>query len=89
MKYSYPNYTLSVLFTAMFILLVTLGTAQVQTTSELVFKNATLESNSPSDGKDGAIYRFPAVQTGVDALVKIGEHRHHRHRLGQGFSTPG
>lgn len=36
---------------------------------ELVFKNAVLESGS--DRQDGAIYRFPNVATGIDALVKI------------------
>ena len=68
MTYSYPNYTLRVLFAAMFILLVS-ANAKAQTATELVFKNPSLISGT--DGKDGAIYRFPSVQTGIDALVKI------------------
>lgn len=69
MKYSYPNRTLRALFIVM-IILAGFGTTQAQTsTSELVFKNASLDSGRA--GKDGAIYRFPSVQSGVDALVKI------------------
>jgi len=40
-----------------------------QTSTELVFKNAALQSGAA--GADNAVYRFPAVMTGVDALVKI------------------
>jgi len=40
-----------------------------QPTPELVFKNATLYAGL--DGKDGAIYRFANVTTGIDALVTI------------------
>src|SRR5882724_935704 len=36
---------------------------------ELVFRNATLASGTA--GADGAIYRFPHVANGIDALVKI------------------
>lgn len=67
MRYSYPNRTISAFF-AMFILLAGVN-AQAQTNSELVFNNHTLETGTP--GKDGAVYRFASVQSGVDALVKI------------------
>jgi Secretion system C-terminal sorting domain len=44
--------------------------AKAQSTpTELVFKNSVLESGIA--GADGAIYRFPAVRTNVDALIKI------------------
>jgi Secretion system C-terminal sorting domain len=39
------------------------------TAGELVFKNVVLESGVA--GADGSVYRFPAVSSGVDALVKI------------------
>jgi len=68
MTYSYPNYTLRVSFIALFIMLVSF-TAQAQTASELVFSNPSLISGT--DGNNGATYRFPSVQSGVDALVKI------------------
>jgi len=70
MTYSYPtNRTLSALFAAI-TLFAGFGTTQAQTTTnELVFNNVSLDSGRA--GKDGAIYRFPSVQSGVDALVKI------------------
>src|SRR5882757_8265907 len=68
MKYSYPTYKLNVLFIALLLMFVSIG-INAQTTSELVFKNATLDSGKA--GKDGAIYRFPSVKSGVDARVKI------------------
>jgi len=68
MKYSYPTHKLNVLFIALSLMFVSFGT-NAQTSSELVFKNAALASGQA--GKDGAIYRFPSVKTGVDALVKI------------------
>jgi hypothetical protein len=43
--------------------------AQTTTTPELVFSNSTLVLGT--DGADNAVYRFPGVSTGVDALVKI------------------
>jgi Secretion system C-terminal sorting domain len=43
--------------------------AQSTTAPELVFKNASLVFGT--DGSDNAVYRFPAVGSGVDALVKI------------------
>jgi len=68
MTYSYPTSTLRAMFAAM-IILAGFGAQAQTTTSELVFKNASLDSGNA--GKDGAIYRFPSVQSGVDALVKI------------------
>jgi hypothetical protein len=69
MTYSYPtNRTLSALFAAI-IIFACFGTTQAQTTTELVFNNVSLDSGRA--GKDGAIYRFPSVKSGVDALVKI------------------
>jgi len=44
-------------------------TAQSTTATELVFSNSSLVFGT--DGADNAVYRFPAVGTGVDALVKI------------------
>ncbi len=48
-------------------------TAFSQSTSipELVFKNGTLKTAANTDKKDGAIYRFANVATGIDAEVKI------------------
>ncbi len=43
--------------------------AQTSTAPELVFKNASLVFGS--DGSDNAVYRFPSVTNGIDALVKI------------------
>src|SRR5690348_9146065 len=37
--------------------------------SQFVFRNATLAAGTA--GADGAVYRFPSVATGIDALVKI------------------
>ncbi len=75
MNYLYPDHkTFSSPVKAALILLITLvsvGSAGAQTTPELVFSNATLVANTAADGADGAIYRFPSVQSGVDALVKI------------------
>ncbi|MEP7278960.1 MAG: T9SS type A sorting domain-containing protein [Bacteroidota bacterium] len=42
-----------------------------QTSHELVFKNAALQSGT--DGADNAVYRFSSVMSGVDALIKINE----------------
>jgi Secretion system C-terminal sorting domain len=39
------------------------------TTQELVFKNPVLQTGVA--GADNAVYRFPSVMTGIDALVKI------------------
>ena len=69
MKYSYPTHRLTVLFIAVSLMFVSFGTNAQTTSSELVFKNATLDSGKA--GKDGAIYRFPSVKSGVDARVKI------------------
>lgn len=38
---------------------------------ELVFKGSSWVNSSPAAGTDGAIYRFPSIKTGIDALVKI------------------
>jgi len=38
---------------------------------ELVFTNPTLTTGTTTAGKDGAIYRFANVATGIDATVKI------------------
>src|SRR5688500_12771578 len=46
---------------------------------ELVFSNAVLETGN--DGANGAIYRFPSVGTGIDALVKIVSRSDSRVRL--------
>lgn len=43
--------------------------SQAQTSNELVFQNATLYSGT--NGSDNAIYRFPLVNSDVDALVRI------------------
>lgn len=43
--------------------------ANGQTSNELVFQNSSLESGSA--GANGAIYRFPDVNTTMDALVTI------------------
>ncbi len=79
MKYLYPCPKLNVLFSSFalriavavpFLLTVFSVAGNAQTTSqELVFKNAILELGTP--GADAAVYRFPSVRTGVDALIKI------------------
>jgi hypothetical protein len=38
---------------------------------ELIFKNPTLVPNTAADGKDGAVYKFAGVATGIDATVTI------------------
>ncbi len=43
--------------------------ANAQNSQELVFKNAVLQSGLA--GADNAVYRFPSVMAGTDALVKI------------------
>ena len=79
MKFLYPSPKLNVLFSsfalriavAVLFLLAAFslaGNAQI-TSPELIFKNSVLELGTA--GADGAVYRFPAVRTGVDALVKI------------------
>jgi hypothetical protein len=78
MKQLYPRIACNAFFSSLVkavltVLVVTTAidtaTAQSVTTPELAFKNATLISGTA--GQDGAIYRFPAVNNGVDALVKI------------------
>jgi len=44
-------------------------TSAQTTTQELVFKNPVLQTGVA--GADNAVYRFPSVMTGIDALVKI------------------
>lgn len=78
MKFLYPTPKLNV-FIFSFLIKVTVAVlvlvagfssvVNAQTSQELVFKNAVLQSGT--DGEDNAIYRFPAVMTGIDALVKI------------------
>lgn len=53
-------------FIAMFICICFAGQTFSQ---ELVFKNDTLKSGTA--GQNGAIYKFPGVTTGVDALLEI------------------
>jgi hypothetical protein len=43
--------------------------AQKTSAQELVFKNGALQSGTA--GADNAVYRFPGVMSGIDALVKI------------------
>lgn len=78
MKFLYPTPKLKV-FVFSFLIKVTVAVlvlvagfssvVNAQTSQELVFKGAVLESGT--DGADNAIYRFPTVMTGIDALVKI------------------
>lgn len=79
MKLLYPSPKVNVLFSSfvvriaaavLFLFSAFSMAAKAQSTpAELVFKNAVLESGIA--GANGAIYRFPAVRTGVDALIKI------------------
>jgi hypothetical protein len=77
MKLLYPSpklnsFILFVIKTAIAILILVAGfysVANAQTSQELVFKNAALYSGT--DGADNAVYRFPSVMSGIDALVKI------------------
>jgi hypothetical protein len=45
------------------------GNGGPNSNAELVFRNATLAAGTA--GADGAVYRFPGVASGIDALVKI------------------
>jgi hypothetical protein len=56
--------------TLVFFLTISLVAANGQN-QELIFTNSTLSTAANTAGKDGAIYRFPTVKTGVDAMVKI------------------
>ena len=76
MKLLYPTSKLNVFITsfikagvAVLLLVAAFSSANAQTTQELVFDNPVLQSGT--DGADGAIYRFPSVAPGTDALVKI------------------
>jgi len=73
--YPSPKFTYVVLsfvkavVTVIFLIAGFYSVANAQQSQELVFKNGTLKSGSA--GQDGAVYQFPSVMTGVDALVKI------------------
>lgn len=77
MKFLYPTpklnaFILNVVKTAIGIIFLVAGfysVANAQTSQELVFKNPVLTTGT--DGADNAVYRFPAVMNGIDALVKI------------------
>ena len=77
MKLLYPTSNLNVFITSFIkagiavLLLVAAfsSVANAQTTQELVFDKPVLQSGTA--GADGAIYRFPSVAPGTDALVKI------------------
>jgi hypothetical protein len=77
MKLLYPSpklnaFILTVLKTAIGVIFLIAGfysVANAQASQELVFQNPVLQSGTA--GADNAIYRFPAVMTGIDALVKI------------------
>jgi len=51
------------------VLLLVAANNTVKAQQELVFRNSSLASGT--DRKDGAVYRFPSVTGGVDALIKI------------------
>ncbi|MFT3936802.1 MAG: T9SS type A sorting domain-containing protein [Chitinophagaceae bacterium] len=77
MKHLYPTFNTSSFISsailkagiAIFFLVAAFSSANAQSAQELVFKNATLQSGVA--GADGAVYRFPSVKAGTDALVKI------------------
>src|ERR1700712_1112733 len=78
MKFLYPSpklnsfiYDLAKAVFAVLILVAAFSAAAnaQQTSQELVFKNSTLQSGTA--GANNAVYRFPSVMTGIDALVKI------------------
>jgi Secretion system C-terminal sorting domain len=79
MKFLYPRPKVNLLFSSsvvriavamLFLISAFTVAANAQSApAELVFKNSVLETGMA--GADGAIYRFPSVRTGVDALVKI------------------
>ncbi|MEP6727091.1 MAG: T9SS type A sorting domain-containing protein [Bacteroidota bacterium] len=78
MKLLYPTSKLNVLITstvikagvAILLLIAAFSSvANAQNSQELVFKNAVLQSGLA--GADNAVYRFPSVMAGTDALVKI------------------
>lgn len=77
MKFLYPaqlaNSVLSTIVKAAIAIALLVSSFSVlnaqSTAKELVFQNGTLVSGAA--GADNAIYRFPSVMSGVDALVKI------------------
>ena len=76
MKLLYPSKPNSIFLTAIKAALVILflvagfySVTNAQTSQELVFKNPVLQSGTA--GENNAVYRFPSVMTGIDALVKI------------------
>ncbi len=76
MKLLYPTFVIDVFSTllkagiAVLMLIAAFSSAaNAQNSQELVFKNAVLQSGVA--GADGAVYRFPSVMAGTDALVKI------------------
>ena len=77
MKLLYPQPKLTsvissfvkIIFAVLYLIAAGYSVANAQTSQELVFRNAVLKSGNA--GQDGAVYRFPSVMTGVDALIKI------------------
>src|SRR6195952_5239096 len=77
MKLLYPTSKLNVFITSFIkagiaVLLLVAAFSSVdnaQATQELIFDKPVLQSGAA--GADGAIYRFPSVAPGTDALVKI------------------
>jgi len=76
MKLLYPSKPLTIFLTAIKAALVIIfliagfyTVANAQTSQELVFKNPVLQSGTA--GANNAVYRFPSVMTGIDALIKI------------------
>ena len=64
-KQNYLKLVLLISFSACSVL----AKSQAQTTPELKFENSTLYSGTA--GQNGAVYRFPDVNSTMDALVKI------------------
>jgi len=76
MKLLYPSKPATIFLTAIKAALVIIfliagfyTVANAQTSQELVFKNPVLQSGTA--GANNAVYRFPSVMTGIDALIKI------------------
>ncbi len=73
--YPHPQFTsfissfVKIIFAVLFLIAAGYSVANAQMSQELVFKNAVLKSGTA--GQDGAVYRFPSVMSGVDALIKI------------------
>ena len=63
------QYSVKAIMAIVFLIGVCYSVANAQQSQELVFKNGSLVSGNA--GADNAVYRFPSVLTGTDALVKI------------------